>query len=64
MKDRKRSPGERIDHRDATRTALVLGPFTGEGPVVRRSKRISFAGILYLIGIAAWRVSWTDRHGI
>jgi hypothetical protein len=37
---------------------------TGEGPVIRRSKLIVFAGILYLLGIFAWWIYWTDKHGI
>ena len=37
---------------------------TGEGPVISRSKLIAFAGILYLLGIFAWWISWTDKHGI
>ena len=37
---------------------------TGEGPAIRRSKLITFAGIVYLIGIAAWWIWWTDKHGI
>ena len=37
---------------------------TGEGPVIRRSKLVTFAGILYLIGIIAWWIWWTDKHGI
>jgi hypothetical protein len=37
---------------------------TGEGPEIRRSKVIAFAGILYLIGIIAWWIWWTGRHGI
>ncbi|MHB8845636.1 MAG: hypothetical protein ACYC7L_12930 [Nitrospirota bacterium] len=37
---------------------------TGEGPVIRRSKLIAFAGIIYLIGIVAWWIWWTDKHGI
>jgi len=37
---------------------------TGEGPVIRRSKLITFAGIIYLIGIFAWWIYWTDKHGI
>ena len=37
---------------------------TGEGPVIRRSKLIAFAGILYLLGIFAWWIYWTDKHGI
>ena len=37
---------------------------TGEGPLIRRSKLISFAGIIYLLGIFAWWIYWTDKHGI
>jgi hypothetical protein len=37
---------------------------TGEGPVIRRSKLITFAGIIYLFGIVAWWIYWTDKHGI
>ena len=37
---------------------------TGEGPVIRRSKLITFTGIIYLFGIVAWWVYWTDKHGI
>ena len=37
---------------------------TGEGPVIRRSKLIAFAGILYLLGIFAWWIYRTDKHGI
>ena len=37
---------------------------TGEGPVIRRSKLVTFAGILYLLGIVAWWIYWTDTHGI
>lgn len=37
---------------------------TGEGPVIRRSKLITFAGIIYLVGIFAWWIYWTDKHGI
>ncbi len=37
---------------------------TGEGPQIRRSKRITFAGILYLIGIVGWWIYWTDKHGM
>ena len=37
---------------------------TGEGPVISRSKLIAFAGILYLLGIFAWWISWADKHGI
>jgi len=46
---------------------LYLGSLlkdTGEGPAIRRSKRITFAGILYVIGIIAWWIWWTDKHGI
>jgi len=32
--------------------------------VIRRSKLITFAGIIYLFGIVAWWVYWTDKHGI
>jgi hypothetical protein len=41
---------------------LVKG--TGEGPVIRRSKLIVFAGILYLLGMFSWWIYWTDKHGI
>lgn len=37
---------------------------SGEGPVIRRSKLITFAGILYFLGIVAWWIFWTDKHGI
>lgn len=37
---------------------------SGEGPVIRRSKFITFAGMLYLIGIVAWWIWWTDQQGI
>jgi len=37
---------------------------TGEGPEIRRSKLITFGGIIYLIGIFAWWIYWTDKHGI
>ena len=37
---------------------------TGEGPVIRRSKLITFAGIIYLIGILAWWIWWTEKHRI
>jgi hypothetical protein len=37
---------------------------TGEGSVIRRSKMITFAGIIYLLGIFAWWIYWTDKHGI
>jgi hypothetical protein len=37
---------------------------TSEGPVIKRSKLISFAGILYLLGMFAWWIYWTDKHGI
>jgi hypothetical protein len=35
-----------------------------EGTAVRRSKLITFGGILYLLCIVAWWIWWTDRHGI
>jgi hypothetical protein len=37
---------------------------TGEGPMIRRSKLITFAGIIYLVGIFAWWIFWADKHGI
>jgi hypothetical protein len=37
---------------------------TGEGPAIRRSKLITFAGIIYLLGLFAWWIYWTDKHGI
>ncbi len=37
---------------------------TGEGPMIRRSKLMTFAGIIYLLGIVAWWIYWTDKHGI
>ncbi len=37
---------------------------TGEGPQIRKSKLITFCGIIYLIGIVAWWIYWTDKHGI
>jgi hypothetical protein len=37
---------------------------TGEGPMIRRSKLITFAGIIYLLGLFAWWIYWTDKHGI
>jgi hypothetical protein len=37
---------------------------TGEGPVIRRSKLITFAGIIYLLGILAWWIWWTEKHRI
>lgn len=37
---------------------------TGEGPQIRRSKLMTVAGILYLIGIVGWWIYWTDKHGI
>jgi hypothetical protein len=37
---------------------------TGEGSLIRRSKLITFAGIIYLLGIFAWWIYWTDKHGI
>jgi hypothetical protein len=37
---------------------------TGEGPMIRRSKLMTFAGIIYLLGILAWWIYWTDKHGI
>ena len=37
---------------------------TGEGPDIRRSKLVAFGGIVYLIGIVAWWIYWTDKHGI
>jgi hypothetical protein len=37
---------------------------TGEGSAIRRSKLITFAGIIYLFGLFAWWIYWTDKHGI
>jgi hypothetical protein len=37
---------------------------SSEGPVIRRSKRITLAGIFYFVGIIAWWIYWTDKHGI
>jgi hypothetical protein len=37
---------------------------TGEGPVIRRSKLITFTGIIYLLGLVGWWIYWTDKHGI
>jgi len=37
---------------------------TGEGPSIRKSKLITFSGIIYLFGIVAWWICWTDKHGI
>ena len=37
---------------------------TGEGPQIRRSKLITLAGILYMIGIVVWWILWTSSHGI
>jgi len=37
---------------------------TAEGPTIRRSKLITFGGIIYLLGIFAWWIYWTDKHGI
>jgi hypothetical protein len=37
---------------------------TGEGPMIRRSKLITFAGMVYLLGLFAWWIWWTDKHGI
>jgi hypothetical protein len=37
---------------------------TGEGPLIRRSKLITFAGIIYLLGLFAWWIWWTDKQGI
>jgi hypothetical protein len=37
---------------------------TGEGSAIRRSKLITFAGIIYLFGLFAWWLYWTDKHGI
>jgi hypothetical protein len=37
---------------------------TGEGPVIRRSKLITFAGIIYILGLFAWWIYWTDKHGM
>jgi len=37
---------------------------TGEGSLIRRSKLITFAGIIYLLGIFTWWIYWTDKHGI
>jgi hypothetical protein len=41
-----------------------LAKDTGEGPEIRRSKLITFAGIIYLLGFFAWWIYWTDKHGI
>jgi hypothetical protein len=41
-----------------------LATDTGEGPEIRRSKLITFAGIVYLLGLFAWWIWWTDKHGI
>jgi hypothetical protein len=37
---------------------------TGEGPEIRKSKLITFAGIIYLLGIFVWWIWWTDKQGI
>lgn len=37
---------------------------TGEGPEIRRAKLFTLAGILYLIGVVAWWIWWTDKHGL
>ncbi len=41
-----------------------LATDTGEGPAMRRSKLFTFAGIIYLLGLVAWWIYWTDKHGI
>jgi hypothetical protein len=63
-----RSPG--IHAGDAGAFAGLIGYLrylatdTGEGPEIRRSKLITFAGIVYLLGLFAWWIWWTDKHGI
>jgi hypothetical protein len=37
---------------------------TGEGLEIRRSKLITLAGIIYLLGLFSWWIYWTDKHGI
>jgi hypothetical protein len=32
--------------------------------MIRRSKLITFAGIIYLLGLFAWWIWWTDKQGI
>jgi len=41
-----------------------LAKDTGEGPEIRRSKLMAFAGIIYFFGLVAWWIYWTDKHGI
>jgi hypothetical protein len=35
-----------------------------ETRAIRRSKIVTFCGILYMIGIAAWWIAWAETHGI
>jgi hypothetical protein len=41
-----------------------LATDTGEGPAIRRSKLYTFAGIIYLFGLVAWWIYWTDKNGV
>jgi hypothetical protein len=62
---------DRMIHFGHFGAALALLKYMGfllrndhETPTIRRSKVVTFCGILYVIGIAAWWIVWAEAHGI
>jgi uncharacterized paraquat-inducible protein A len=62
---------DRLIHVGLIGTALALLKYMGcllrndhETETIRRSKIVTFCGILYVIGIAAWWIVWAEAHGI
>jgi uncharacterized paraquat-inducible protein A len=62
---------DRMIHVGHVGAALALLKYMGfllrndhESDTIQRSKIVTFCGILYFIGIAAWWIVWAGAHGI